>query len=328
MTDEQMLQNSKIYSRIFWSFMAVHALFWTFAPPFFLPNYRPDTLEMIFVGKHWLLSSFKHPGFQGWVVQILEMLTGGAEFAPYLAAQIAVVLTIWCIWKMAQEFLSPQAALVAALAMLTYYYFNFDSTLYNNRTYFRFFSSLAQLLTLYALKTNRFRFWLGTGIVLAAGIYCKLTTLLTILTIVSFMLVDRQSRSFWRTYGPWLSTGVCFVLTIPYLVWLVRYNFPPVTYAMSELSSTQPAFVEHFTRPIEFFLSQIPNILPICLMLVPLLGFGWKWNYSHVWGSETKDRFLTFIILFPLLVTMGIACVKACKIRAALGCEIWVFFSV
>lgn len=328
MNDEAILQNTKIYSRIFWCFLGVHALFWTFAPAFFLPNFRPDTLEMIFVGKHWLLSSFKHPGFQGWVVQILEMLTGGAEFAPYLAAQIAVVLTIWCIWKMAQEFLSPQAALVAALAMLTYYYFNYESTLYNNRTFFHSFTALAELLTFYALKTNRPRFWIGTGIALAAGLYCNLATLLTILTIVAFMLVDRHARSFWRTSGPWLSTGICFALMIPYGVWLVRNHFPPITYAMNELSSVQPTFMEHIQRPIEFLLAQIPNILPVCLMLVPLLGIGWKWNVSRLWGHETKDRFLTFTILFPLLVTMGIALIKACKIRAALGSEIWIFLPV
>jgi len=328
MKDESLLQNTKLYSIIFWCFLGVHALFWTFAPTFFFANYRLDTPEMILVGKHWLISSFKHPGFQGWVVQILGTLTGGAEFTPYLAAQIAVVLAVWCVWKMGQEFLSPQAALVAALAMLTYFYFNYESTLYNNRAFFRSFTALAELLTFYALKTNRSRFWLGAGIALAAGLYCNLATFLTVLTIVAFMLVDRQARAFWRTPGPWISAGICFVLMIPYLVWLVRNDFPPLTYAMQKISDVHPAFSGHFLRPMEFFLAQIPIIFPVSLMLVPLLGIGWKWNVSHLWGRETKDRFLTFMILFPLLFTIGIAFINASKIRRELGCEIWIFFSV
>jgi hypothetical protein len=46
-------------------------------------------MEMMVVGQNWVLTTHKHPAFQGWVVEILSQIFYHAEFVPYLAAQIA-----------------------------------------------------------------------------------------------------------------------------------------------------------------------------------------------------------------------------------------------
>ena len=161
-------------SWILGAFLAVHCCFWALGPWFFLPYYRPDTLEMIMVGKHWLLSTWKHPGMQGWIVEIISQITGEVTIAPYIAAQLAVAIGVWGLWKFAREFLSPTAALAAAVSMLTFIYFNYESLLYNNRTFLRAFEMLAIWWVYCAFKTNRIRYWILTGVIFGAALYCIL----------------------------------------------------------------------------------------------------------------------------------------------------------
>lgn len=306
----------------------VHVFLWTFVPPYIFPYFRDDTAEMLLIGKHWVLSTWKHPALQCWIVESLCWFTGGVEFTPYLAAQLAVVLTVWCIWKLGQEFLSPRLALVSALVMLTYIYFNYESTLYNNRTFMRAFGALTLYWTWLAFKTNQYRYWIGAGIVSAAGIYCKFTIFILLFSIPIFMLIDSNTRKYWKTPGPWLTLGTALLLFLPLLGWLVQNDFPPLRYAESRISMEDPTFMSHFWCPVHFFIGQILVILLPVLLLVPHLGMFWKWNVSRLWGKELQNRFLTFFVLFPFVLILVIGLLHGGKIRNAHGCFLWIYLPV
>ena len=319
--------------------MFLHACFWTFAPPHFVANYRIDTLEMMVIGQHWILATFKHPAFQGWVVEILGLIFLRAEFVPYLAAQIAAVLSVWGIWKLAQKFLSPQLALVAALAMLSYLYFNLDSTLYNNRTFMRSFWILAVYFLYCAIENNtatennaaagnKYRYWVLTGIMLGLGLACKLTSFLLVFTILAYMFLDPYARKFWKTPGPYLSTGICFLMFLPFLIWFMKHQFAVLSYAQNSVAPTSPSLLDHFIDPLRFALSQLFAIGPTLIPLLPFLGWRWKLNESGMWKTPER-RFLTFFIFFPFLVQLLLAAsLGGGGMRTALGCHLWVFLPI
>jgi len=316
-----------IYSYIFWTVVLLHACFWTFAPPYFIPNYRIDTLEMMVIGQHWVLATFKHPAFQGWVVEILSQIFLHAEFVPYLAAQIAVVLSVWGIWKLAQKFLSPQLALIAALAMLSYIYFNFESTLYNNRTFMRAFWILAIYFLYCATENGQKRYWILTGIMLGLGLACKLTTFLLIFTILVYMFADPYARKFWKTPGPYLSTGICFLIFLPFLLWYIKHQFAILEYAHGSIAPVPPTLFDHFRDPIRFASTQLFAIAPILIPLLPFLGFRWKLNWSRI-GGTPESRFLILFIFFPFLIQILIAAYLGGRMRTAHGCPLWVFLPI
>ena len=315
------------YSAIFWTAILLHVCFWTFAPPFFIPNYRIDTLEMMVIGQHWVLATFKHPAFQGWVVEILSQIFLRAEFVPYLAAQIAVVLSVWGIWKLAQKFLSPQLALIAALAMLSYIYFNFESTLYNNRTFMRAFWILAVYFLYCATENDKKRYWVLTGIMLGLGLACKLTTFLLIFTILVYMFADPYARKFWKTPGPYLSTGVCFLMFLPFLARFIEHQFLVLNYAHDRLALASPTLFNHFYAPAYFALTQLFAIGPILIPLLPFLGFRWKFVWTRIWDTP-QSRFLTLFIFLPFLTQILIASYLGGNMRTAHGCPLWVFLPI
>ncbi|MBP3694513.1 MAG: glycosyltransferase family 39 protein [Thermoguttaceae bacterium] len=315
-------------SWILGAFLAVHCCFWALGPWFFLPYYLLDTPEMIMVGKHWLLSTWKHPGMQGWIVEIISQITGEVTIAPYIAAQLAVAIGVWGLWKFAREFLSPTAALAAAVSMLTFIYFNYESLLYNNRTFLRAFEMLAIWWVYCAFKTNRIRYWILTGVILGAALYCKLMAFLLIIGIVSFMVVDPEARKYWRTPGPWVTTGICALLFLPFILWLFQNDFAPYKYAMNRAVGSPAPWYTHITYPLRFAFSQLGPLLPIFIALLPMTGMPWKWQRKKRSELEMKYRFLRFMLFFPLFAIIVISMVNGSMIRTALGDVIWLFFPV
>lgn len=313
-----------LYSRIFWTAAILHACFWTFAPTLFIANYRLDTLEMMVIGQHWVLSTFKHPAFQGWVVEILSQLFHHAEFVPYLAAQLAVLISVFGIWKLAQKVLPPHLALVAALAMFSYSYFNFDSTIYNNRTFMRTFWILAVYFLFCAVEQKKYRYWILTGLMLGLGLLCKLTLFLLVFSILVYMVWDPHARKFWKTPGPYLSTGICFLIFLPLLIWFVQTSFTNVSYAYSSVAPAAPSWFDHLRDPLRFAFSQLFSVLPILIPLIPFLGFIWKLDRSRL-ATNLESRFLLFFVFFPFLLQLSLAGYFGGDMRTALGCHLWVF---
>ncbi|MDR1491878.1 MAG: glycosyltransferase family 39 protein [Planctomycetaceae bacterium] len=310
---------------LFIAALFLHATFWTFAPALFLPNYQIDTMEMMVIGQNWTLSTFKHPAFQGWIVEILSLIFHRAEFAPYLASQIACVLTVFTVWNFAKKILSPKFALLAALTLLSYSYFHYDSTIYNNRTFMRLFWIAAVFFLYLALEKNKKRYWILTGCALGLGMYCKFTTVVLIVTILIFMFVEPQAKKFWKTSGPYLSVGICFLLAFPLLIWIIQHHFQQLNYTLHSIGKEKPALSDRFLSPFLFLFKQIPLVAVLLIPTFPAISFRWKWDFAKC-GADLTGRFLTFFIFAPLLLQMIVAFFCAGNMRTALGCHLWLFF--
>ncbi|MDR1382675.1 MAG: glycosyltransferase family 39 protein [Planctomycetaceae bacterium] len=302
-----------------------HAMFWTFAPTFFLPNYQIDTMEMMVIGQNWVLSTFKHPAFQGWLVEILSLIFHRAEFVPYLASQIACVLTVFTVWKFARKILAPKFALLAALTLLSYSYFHYDSTIYNNRTFMRFFWIAALYFLYLALEKNKKRYWILTGVALGLGMYCKFAIVVLIVAILIFMFCEPRARKHWKTSRPYLSIGGCFLIVFPLLAWILQHHFQQLNYTLLSIGKEKSTFFDHFCSPIRFFVTQIPIVAMLLIPAYPVIGVRWKFDFKKC-RTDTTGRFLTFFIFMPLFLQMIIAFFFAGDMRTALGCHLWLLF--
>ncbi|MDR3232521.1 MAG: glycosyltransferase family 39 protein [Planctomycetaceae bacterium] len=311
---------------ILFSALALHAFFWTFAPTLFLSNYQIDTMEMIIIGQHWVLSTFKHPAFQGWVAEVYAVLFNRAEFVPYLAAQTACVLCVLTVYRFALRLLSPQLAVLAALTLLSYFYFHYDSTVYNNRTFMRLFYILAVFFLYLSVTENKKRYWILTGLALGLGLYCKFTIFVLIASVLIYLFIDSQGRKYWKTPGPYLSTGVCFLVFLPLLIWLFQSDFAMFRYAEHSIGKVKPAAFNRLFSPVKFFYCQIPIVavllIPLYPMLLPPLGT-FRFQFDKARLCSPAGRFLLSFIAVPLLLQMFAAGYFAGDMRAALGCHLW-----
>ncbi|MDR3198991.1 MAG: glycosyltransferase family 39 protein, partial [Planctomycetaceae bacterium] len=314
-------------NRIFLFITAIffHVLFWTIAPTFFLSNYQIDTMEMMVIGQNWVISTFKHPAFQGWVVEIISRIFNRAEFVPYLVSQFACVLTIIIVWRFAQKILSPKLALLAALTLLSYFYFHYDSTVYNNRTFMRFFWIAAVYFLYLAFENNKKRYWILTGVMLGLGIYCKFTIFVLVITILLYMFFEPQGRKYWKTWGPYFSTVICFLIVLPLLIWIVQHHLSQFNYMFNSIGKEKPELIDHFFSPVRFLLSQIPVVAVLLIPVYPIIGFCRRFDATK-YRIDFTGRFLTFFIFVPFILQVLVAFFCAGNMRTALGCHLWLLF--
>lgn len=319
--------SQKTTQRIFWGLVLFHCLFWSLAPVWFIPNYRIDTGEMMIAGQNFVLCNHKHPAMPSWIVGLLGKILHHAPCVPYLAAQAATLLSVWVIWRMGKRFLSNRLALVAGAATLLYYFFNYESTQYNNHTFLITFWLLSCWFFLRAMEKNHWYDWFLTGLCITGGLYNKLTMFLLVFTILFYMFLDSDARRRWRSPGPYITTLVSIILFLPLLIWIVRDNFHVLSYAHNSLDKKVWNLWGFVTSPVMFLLYQIILTLPIIIPLLPLIGLRWHIRRNHLWETPA-DRFLTYILFFPLALQIGICAYSGSDMRLPLGCHLWGFLTI
>ncbi|MCR5358580.1 MAG: glycosyltransferase family 39 protein [Thermoguttaceae bacterium] len=318
----------------YWSVLLLFSLFWTVAPVFVIANYRPDVMEMILTGQNWVLATPKHGALTCWLLEIVYTLTGRAAAAPYLTSQICVFFSLAGIGAMSAKYLPPKGAVLAVFCMMSYYFFHFESTLYNNNTTLGLFWIWTAYFGLRSVETNRKRWWLLTGAALGLGIYCKMTIIFLAFAIVLFLSVRAPRR--WLSAGPWLTTAAAAALYLPLLKWNVDHDFAQFAYAASSASDNKiPSLFGHLAAPFAFLAEQLLYAAPISLPLIPLIADRKKTapreDLSRGAAPDAQDRsvrfaYLAYIFFVPLAVELLFALISASPPRGALGCHLWYFF--
>jgi len=307
---------------------------WFLLPFFVQSNLRPDSIEQIFVGKEWVLSSVKHPTLTAWMLEVALIVTGQAEWATYLVSQIAVLCVLWCLWTLGKEYLPNHLAFLAVVAGCNYRYLNIGSTYFHNSISILPFWAFSILFFYKAVKEERRLSWGLAGLCLGLGMLCKYPMSALALAFSLFVAVSPQARKQWKRF--FLMAGVAFLVFAPHLLWLVKHDFSTLRYA-SYITQARH-FYDHLVNPLVFVLSQGGLLIPVVIPLIPLLGRRWK-PISNRWvffstkeqasnPDEWKNRFLLFVVLVPVLLQVLVFVWGGGRMRSGLGTHLWLFFPI
>ncbi len=312
----------------FWGCALGFSAIWTILPDLVQPGYRFDVVELIFIGKEWVLQTDKHPQFPAWVNEIFWQLTGGAYWTPFLTAQVFVFSCFYSIWRLARNLLnSEKLALLAVFSMGGgYWYYNYESTQMNANTALMSAWAVSTALFYFALKTDHYRYWIGLGLVIAVGFYSKYTMLFWVVPGLLFCLIDPKARRCWRRPGPYLTGGIAFALFLPHLVWLVRNDFVSIKYAADAVETR--GYGMHFRGPFNFFAEQLGYVLPIIVILCPVLGLRWKRRPTAANEERTWERFLVLMVFCPFVLHLILSGALGIDIVKNYGAQLWSFLSV
>jgi len=310
---------------IFWSVAILHFLVWTFVPGIVQPGHRLDVVELIFIGKEWVLQTNKHPQFPAWLNEIVYQATGGAHFAPFLASQLCVLACLFSIWRVARDLLKSEImALVAVCVPLSgYWYFNYETTQFNANTVLMAWWSVATALLYFTLKTNKTCYWIATGFAIACGFYAKYTMVFWVIAVLTFLIADGNGRKYWRGIGPYLTTAIAFTLFLPHLIWLVSNDFPCIRYIDDAIQQTDPR--KRFTIPLLFIGEQIGYMLPLFIFLLPIIGIRPRLRKIPDVGDIFNRRLLCFLLFIPFVLHEVIAIVLVRNIAKNYGEHFWPF---
>lgn len=325
--DSQNSTNDARMTCFFWAWIGCHLLVWTVLPCLVQPNLPLDAIEMLYLGHEWPLGHFKHPTLPGWLAETASILTGNSEWAIYLLSQLMIVTAFWAAWRLAREVLSPATAVLAAALLECCYYYNFNSTEFNNSITMLAFWALAILFFHWALTRQKKRYWIAVGIALGLGMLAKYTIAVLAAVMLFYMIFHRDARRHWRSPGPYLTLITTAVVFSPHLVWVLTNDFGPIQYALNRTTSDESNFFTRFWYPLSFVFAQLVALLPILIVITPMTG--WRGQVRSTEETDANTRsFLDAMVLWPPAIYLILSFAGNLYLRGMHGWPLWTFLGV
>ncbi|MDJ0931878.1 glycosyltransferase family 39 protein [Breoghania sp.] len=276
--------------------------FWSVLPAATSTAPPLDIVEMLAWGEHWQLGYYKHPPLPAWIAQTARMITGEPILGPMVASQLLVALTFVFVFLLGKRLLGARNALLGTALSTGVYYFSWPTPeLNHNVVQMPIWAACFWLFAVIREDPRKIGPWLGLGLAACIGIYAKYSVVLLYAVLGVWILVEPRLRRALLTIGPWAGAVLALLVAAPHLVWLVRTDFMPITYA----EARSAAAADSPWRPAGFLLAQLGDHAP---MLVPLLFAFLPWlarapESEQLSAPSQAVRFLAIMTLAPVLAT-------------------------
>ncbi len=299
-------------------FICLHVFFWTLIPAWIRYTLPMDAMEGTTWGHQLVLGYDKNPFLNAWLTRFALFLGGGYVWVIYLFSQLSVAACFWAVWQLGKKWLPPIYALIAVMLLESMQYYNLHAIDFNDNTLELGLWALTMLYFYQASLKNTLSDWLLTGFFAALGMMAKYYTVMLLIPMLLFMLVDKTARQ--RFKSPFLYAGVLiFILIIlPHTVWLFSHDFITIQYALGRVSSP-PTLFNHLQFPLQFTWQQLEVLLPALLLFSILLSGKKPLLTTRPTLTHFDKTFLLFMALGPFLMTVLLSAIFGMKLRAGWG---------
>ncbi|MBI2804376.1 MAG: glycosyltransferase family 39 protein [Planctomycetes bacterium] len=327
-------------ARIFWTWLIARTLVWPLVVFFAVPNPPMDVIEVLMWGREWQFGYHKHPPLSAWLAEIFFQASGESLFGVYLGSYVCVALTMWAVWRLARELLSPSLALLAVFAMEAIPLYGWLSFEFNCNVVLTACWAHCILWLFLALKTQSFRYWALFGVSVGLGFLTKYSLAFLAMPILAFLLIDPRARRVWATPGPYLAGCVGVVIISPHLIWLASSDYSPASWALRRTESEKrtptggfedpdvpPTMMprrawDRLENPANFLGNQLLYLAPLGL----LFAFGLKGMRPADSDDDAFNRrFLASLVLGPFGLLLALSLAMGFELRGMWGMPIWAF---
>ena len=279
-----------------------------------------DSLEGIYWGSLQDFGTPKHPPFAAWLTYITYTIFK-TDFSIYFLSQAFIILGAVYIYKLARCFLDEAKSYLSVILLegcwcytyvTGYYGFNPDVVLLG----------MLPLLTYYFYKCMNkggWGNWTLLGIIVGVCFLNKYQTVLTLFAMFIWALCFK--REVFRSIKFYWSVLIAFVIFLPHLLWLVRYDFFPLMYFDGELSAAD--WINHITAPLMFVVMQIAAIIgSVVLYFFFMLVSKQPIKIREI---ESKQGLWFFLLLgfVPLIIHLIMGIFEGGTMRPRWGFEFW-----
>lgn len=304
-----------MYSRhLFW-FIVIQIITWTLSSALTRHNLPFDTVEGIAWGQQWAWGYDKHPPLAAWLSALAANLGGTRHWPVYLLSQLSVCLGYGAIWRLANHFLKPAAALIATVLLASIWYYTIATPKFNPNTLMIPIWALFSLCFYRAYQHGRYLDWIGAGILAGLCILTKYESAIILIVAFSLLLVSPYGRRYLCRPQLYLAIVLMLIVWSPNLYWNAKHNWIEIQYALGragDYSDVSQGWFSHIYWPYEFLIQQL-GTLCLCLLLLLFLVFAPRQRTEL---PHNRRLFLGFFGLGPLVITLIISAVSGMYLYA------------
>ena len=320
--------NKTSINKLFYSFIAIHLILWTFVPSLTNNNLPLDTIEHLAWGSNLDWGFNKHPPAVAFFLEVFYQVFGPQDWAYYLLSQIFVVIAFIVVFKFAEElFKNKTLSLISVLLLEGIYFYNFTTPEFNVNVCQLPFWALCGYYSWKLFDKQDINvkdcFWLG--VFAAVGFLSKYLFIYLLLAIdILFFYVIFIIRYKKFNFKYLISLEVFIALLVPHLIWLANNDYATITYGLARTGLENSSLLNHITYPLIFLGKQIGILIPFFVMSFFLVK---KFNF-RISFKDKKLLFLVFINLVPIGLMFLTSMITGSKIRTMWMTPFYLFFGV
>ena len=315
-------------NKLFYLFIIVHLILWTFVPSLTNNNLPLDTIEHLAWGSNLDWGFNKHPPAVAFFLEFFYRIFNTQDWAYYLLSQIFVVIAFIIVFKFAEEvFKNKTLSFISVLLLEGIYFYNFTTPEFNVNVCQLPFWSLCVYYSwkLFDAKEVSFKDCFLLGVFAAIGFLSKylfIYLLLAIDLLFFYVIFITKYKKFNFKYL--ISLEVFIVLLVPHIIWLTNNDYATITYGIARTGLENSNLLDHALYPIIFLCKQVGILIPFFIMSFFLVkNFKLKISFK-----DKKLLFLIFVNLIPIGLMFLTSMITGSKIRTMWMTPFYLFFGV
>lgn len=231
---------------------------------------------------------FSKPPLIAWTIAAAVGLCGDSETCIRLPALLLFAASTLLIAAIARRLYDAQNAMWAGIAFATLILTSFYSWVMTTDALLLFLWSLALLLFLRALDTDRWRDWLALSAAVGLGLLAKYTMGLFLVCALAVLWIDHRPRL--ASPKPWVAALLALAFLIPNLLWNLDHQFATLRHT-AEISQLDRQLFNPGSL-LSFVLAQFGIMGPLLFPALLLAASDYR-----TWRGDSQQRLLALFSL-------------------------------
>jgi 4-amino-4-deoxy-L-arabinose transferase-like glycosyltransferase len=286
---------------------------------------HPDMTELLDWSRD-LAWGYKHPPFAAALVWLWFKFFPVAEWSYYLLAMLMPAIALWIVWWLSADYLEVEKR-VFGIALLTLVpFFNFHALKFNVNTVLMPLWAATTLWFLRSYTTRNALYAALAGIAAAAAMMGKYWSIFLVAGLAVAALIDSRRAVYFRSAAPWITVAAGLIVLAPHLVWLVRHDFAPFSYAVG-IHGDKP-FAETVAAALGYLAGSAGYVaVPVIIALVAGRP-GRAALADMIWPAEAERRLAAAAFWGPLLLPVVGALASGTDITSLWSMSAWTLLPV
>ena len=266
-----------------------------------------DMAEMVVWTRELALGYPKHPPLLAWILWAWFSVFPLADWAYLVLSVITVAAGIYLAIELCAEWLEGEklAAVPFLLAAIPFY--NFLGLKWDQNSILIPLWALAMWAMLRALDTRGWGWAATAALAAAAAMLSKYWSAFLIVAMALTALIHPRRREYFRSSAPWVTTLVFIAAIAPHAWWLVRENFPPITWVVTRraavsLGGTLQSIAESFGGTFAYASIAMGLVVAFVRPNMAAIADSWRWP-----RDERRTAAMLFWVPLALPVVPSLA---------------------